>query len=132
MSFSVIYCAFIKNNLILLVFIPAGIKTEVCTSGDFAIRCSNGDLLLMQKALLGRMETGRCLQDNLGYIGCHKNVLKKLDGLCSGHPECKIPKITNNDFDQIAGIENECPKGLESYLETEHICVQGEWNVILF
>lgn len=103
-----------------------GFISEVCVGEDFNIKCSRGNLILMQKAHLGRMKIGKCVDSNIGYLGCYKNVLNKLDDLCSGQKECNIPKMVKGDFEHIQGEAHDCPKALDAYLETMHTCVPGE------
>lgn len=110
-----------------------GFIYEVCTGEDFSIECPRGDLILMQEAILGRMKVGKCLDANLGYLGCYKDVLIRMHSLCSGNPDCEIHRFVKNDFDNIEGSSSECPKGLDAYLQTQHICVRGtlcHWKAV--
>ena len=56
-----------------------------CGAELFAPRCQgNGELVVMEAAMYGRMRLGECAKDDLGYIGCGADVLREMDRRCSG------------------------------------------------
>ena len=75
----------------------------------------------MHSARYGRMEIGRCLPNDLGYLGCQSNVLAHFDMECSGKETCTI--IVH---DMYINAQGGCIKGLQSYLEVEYECVKGK------
>lgn len=86
---------------------------------------------MMQEALYGRMTLGRCLKREFGFLGCHVNVLDKMDSLCSGKNSCHLQRPSKVDF-SVKGSEGECVEGLELYLETRHTCVTGQFLLTPF
>lgn len=77
----------------------------------------------METALYGRMRLGLCVEADLGYIGCHKNVLTLADRWCSGKRSCEI-SIPNGDLDKT----KPCFKELKTYLEASYKCVKGNFS----
>ncbi len=67
--------SFIKKSK--LPWFPIG-TIETCQSEVFEAQCSEDEVILMQVALFGRMEIGRCVESDLGYIGCKADVLPYL------------------------------------------------------
>ncbi len=51
---------------------------ETCQSEVFEAQCSEDEVILMQVALFGWMEIGRCVESDLGYLGCKADVLPYL------------------------------------------------------
>ena len=47
----------------------------------FRADCGVHAVVVMATARYGRMEKGRCVQNNLGYLGCHTDVLRYSGGL---------------------------------------------------
>lgn len=74
----------------------------------------------MRIAEYGRMQSGRCVKRDYGYVGCYANVLHLADARCSGRRECKI-SIPDKVFDQA----NPCPEDLRRYLRASYDCVKG-------
>ena len=74
----------------------------------------------MHSARYGRMEIGRCLPTDLGYLGCQSNVLSQVDKECSGKETCEIVVLDRN-----INAQGGCIKGLQNYLEVEYECVKG-------
>ena len=93
---------------------------EHCAGEAFEPRCEKGHVILMHSALYGRMEIGRCLPTDTGYMGCKSNVLPHFDKECSGKQTCETVV-----FDRFINAQGGCIKGLQSYLEVEYECVKG-------
>jgi len=73
----------------------------------------------MQRAVYGRMELGRCVELDMGYIGCNTSVLDLADDRCSGRRMCDItvPDLT---------FESTKPcLELKSYLRASYTCIKG-------
>ena len=45
----------------------------------FDAHCGEGSVVLMNQAIFGRMNLGRCLRENYGSLGCAADVLYKFD-----------------------------------------------------
>ncbi|ELU18018.1 hypothetical protein CAPTEDRAFT_197658 [Capitella teleta] len=107
-----------------IVVLNNGVMQEVCYVQDFIGQCAKGDLILVKSALLGRMKLGQCLDRDFGYLGCHQNVISKLDELCSGKNQCRIQKMSKQDFDEVL-TPSTCPNGLELFLEADYECFKA-------
>jgi len=96
--------------------------TEYCQFEWFNVTCSSGHVILMEEARYGRLQLGRCVVHDYGFIGCSANVLDQLDRACSGKKACHFGIPTLRDLIQP------CPKDLTSYLEASYKCIQGVVN----
>ena len=67
------------------------------------------------------MRLGRCVVEDLGYLGCSADVLPILDIACTGKQTCDI-QVTPLYIDSNQG----CRKGLMKYLDASYICQTGE------
>lgn len=45
---------------------------DYCDTEVFRAECSDGEVIIMRKALYGRLKIGRCVEIDLGYIGCFR------------------------------------------------------------
>ncbi|KAI0217867.1 hypothetical protein LSAT2_030328 [Lamellibrachia satsuma] len=92
---------------------------DYCFSETFSASCNgNNQVVLMRTASYGRMQAGRCISGQFGYIGCSTTVLSFLDRLCSGQRRCETP---------VAGLDrlaNACSADFKSYLEANYDCVE--------
>ena len=95
---------------------------EYCTEETFSARCDTNEIIVMEKALYGRMKIGRCVTADMGYLGCHKDVLPQMDKMCSGKKECTINKLAKGDFPDVPS----CMVELQLYLEVQYTCVKGK------
>ncbi len=86
----------------------------------FVASCESDEVILMQSAQYGRMHLGRCVQGDLGYIGCSANVLDLADRKCSGRHRCEI-RIPNEEFEKT----KPCYQELKSFFEASYTCVKG-------
>jgi len=92
---------------------------DYCQGDTFQARCSYDEVIEMQRALYGRMELGRCVELDMGYIGCNASVLDLADDRCSGRRMCDItvPDLT---------FESTKPcLELKSYLRASYTCIKG-------
>nr|UCK81584.1 Gal-binding and CUB domains containing receptor 16 [Arenicola marina] len=109
--------------LISCVTMATGIETvvsEVCYWETFSARCPPGHVVVMTRAVYGRMQLGRCVTEDMGYLGCQVNVLDLAHAKCSGRGRCDI-KIPDPDFDN----RRPC-KALQGYMEASYICEKVE------
>ncbi len=95
--------------------------TEYCETEVFQPHCGTNQMIVMTSALYGRMEIGRCVKKNLGYIGCYKSVLELMDQRCSGQSSCKV-RIPDPDLDNT----KPCLEELKTYLQAQYMCVTGK------
>ena len=95
-----------------------------CFSETFSASCNGSNqVVLMRTASYGRMQAGRCISGQFGYVGCSTTVLSFLDRLCSGQRRCETP---------VAGLDrlaNACSADFKSYLEADYDCVEGDNTV---
>ena len=88
---------------------------------QFNASCPDNSVILMHTARYGRMNKGRCVKQNLGYVGCTVDVINFMDRKCSGQQDCKFtvpePELYNR---------KPCPGDTTPYLEAGYTCVKGE------
>ena len=82
----------------------------------------------MEKALYGRMKIGKCVTTDMGYLGCHTDVLPQMDNMCSGKKECTVNKLGRNDFPDVPS----CMMELQLYLEVQYTCAKGKDFILLY
>lgn len=102
----------------------AGQLKSYCESETFTARCWPDHVVVMQSAVYGRMRIGRCVEADLGHLGCQRDVLTIADGKCSAHQECEI-RIPDGDLDAT----RPCYKELKVYLEANYSCLRGQRKV---
>lgn len=90
------------------------------------MRCGHGEIILMKEATFGRMKVGKCIKRDLGFLGCKKNVIRKMDSLCTGTSQCQMVRMFSQDFSDVGQEEGQCEDDMSQYLKTEHICVKGK------
>lgn len=93
---------------------------DYCDTEVFRAECSEGEVIIMRKALYGRLKIGRCVEIDLGYLGCFSDVLLAADRRCSGKRVCEI-RVPDAEFEST----RPCLKELKTYLEASYQCVQG-------
>ena len=74
----------------------------------------------MTSAVYGRMEYGRCVKRDYGYVGCSADVSALSDARCSGQRSCDIT-IPDKLFDSVS----QCPEDLRRYLRASYTCIKG-------
>jgi len=74
----------------------------------------------MEEAQYGRLQVGRCMTRDYGYLGCSANVIDLLDKACSGQRWCQysVPRLRE--------LVQPCPKDLTAYLEAKYRCITGK------
>lgn len=94
---------------------------DYCPWERFNATCRQpSEVILMTSALYGRMRYGRCVKERHGSEGCATDVLRYLDGLCSGRYRCQL-EIPDAHLHKA----QPCPRELMSYLEASYYCVPG-------
>lgn len=74
----------------------------------------------MKQAIYGRMEVGRCIQNDYGHLGCQLNVLDYFHIQCSGKSNCETEILDEELSNQL-----DCLGELSPYLKAEYICQKG-------
>lgn len=93
---------------------------DYCPFETFEANCEQpGEVIVMQRARYGRMQIGRCLQTDFGYVGCAVDVLPFADMRCSGKRTCAVD-VPNQYLDET---NRPCPEDLEVYLEAGYTCI---------
>lgn len=94
---------------------------EYCETDRFTASCQDDEVIFMERALYGRMRLGRCVKQDLGFIGCYQDVLGLANWKCSGRRHCSI-LIPDPDFDTT----KPCLQELKTFFEASYICLKGE------
>ena len=76
----------------------------------------------MTSAVFGRMKIGRCVEEDVGYLGCHNDALDVIDAECSGRRECQVLVSKQKFRRSDAGA---CMKALTGYVTASYRCVAG-------
>ncbi len=74
----------------------------------------------METAKYGRMDVGRCVIKDYGYVGCNADVMEHMDNKCSGRRTCEI-RIPDTTLDRV----NPCPKDFKTFLKAGYTCIEG-------
>ena len=92
---------------------------DYCLNEWFNATCDRlpGHVVLMTSARFGRMSSGRCISGEFN-VGCVKDVLRQLDGACSGRTSCFVAVRSLVEL-------HPCQKDFVSYLEASYECVEG-------
>ena len=104
---------------------------DYCIFESFHPSCPKNEVIIIKSAIYGRMKEGRCLELDTKkaaykldpqYFGCSVDVLKFMDGKCSGKTECNV-RVNDQE---LLRQESSCYKDLMKYLESVHECVPGK------
>ncbi|ESN96075.1 hypothetical protein HELRODRAFT_189097 [Helobdella robusta] len=105
-------------------------KEEFCLSETFKPECGKNEVVVIDDALFGRMDVGRCLleegapsKENLKdfkFIGCYADVKEILDRSCSGSQKCNVPVVSFK-------VENTCYSYAMRYLDVKYRCLKEEY-----
>jgi len=77
-------------------------------------------VILIRRARYGRMQLGRCVQRNLGYIGCSADVRPLIDARCSARRQCNFSLPDSQLY-----ATRPCPVDTTPYLEVAYDCLRG-------
>ena len=83
-------------------------------------QCGEAEVVVMTSAQYGRMQNGRCVRKDYGYIGCSADVLRLADVKCSGRRTCHI-RVP----DELFEVTRPCPEDLKMYMIAHYTCIQG-------
>ena len=79
-------------------------------------------------AQYGRMALGRCVDEDIGHLGCSNDAVEVLDELCSGKSSCQV-NVAKQTKRLWRDGDTACPKALMGYLDVEYNCKQGMSSV---
>ena len=104
----------------IVIFTGIGAQ-EYCGGETFEAKCEQGEVFIAS-ALYGRMSLGKCVREDLGYIGCYVDVTDLVSKRCSGRNECRL-EVTDNEFEG----RQPCPDDSKSYLQIEYTCMERKF-----
>ena len=90
---------------------------EYCYNEQFSASCAPGMTVHVVAAFYGRMQLGRCVSADYGYLGCQADVTHIMNRLCSGKQSCNI-SIAADEL----GVNNTCASDLNEYLAANYTC----------
>ena len=93
---------------------------EYCDHEVFRADCSTGDIIMMQSATYGHMQIGKCIEADLGYLGCKADVMDIMDDRCSGKKSCDIQTV-----DESLRETRPCIIGIGVYLSASYTCIRA-------
>ena len=102
----------------MMLLLIAGKGGDYCDTEVFRAECSDGQVVMTERARYGRMQLGRCVEIDLGYIGCQRDVLDVVDRRCSGLRVCEM-RIPDAELESTRA----CLKELKTYLQVSYRCV---------
>ena len=94
---------------------------DYCEHETFSPSCASDEVILITKAVYGRMKTGKCIPETYADIGCSINAESALSHQCSGRQSCSY-KIYNLFIDYNGNCP---PSATRSYLEVTFSCLKG-------
>ncbi len=63
-----------------LIYISGGAIQEYCEYETFEARCRGpNEVVVMETARYGRMQLGKCVKRDFGFLGCSAEVLSHMD-----------------------------------------------------
>ena len=96
---------------------------EYCSGEMFNPGCPKDEVIVMQTAHYGHIKIGKCIDIDVGHLGCYVDQLSLMDRLCSGKQSCEVTFT-----DSI--MEGEFPcllrKSFARYLEAGFMCHKGK------
>ena len=94
-----------------------------CTSETYRAACPAGQVVVIRRALYGRLTAGRCITSEYVHaLGCYADVTSHVQDACSSaswRQNCSLLVAT------VDAIAQPCGKDFKSYLDIEHDCVAG-------
>ena len=86
--------------------------------------CHEDEVIVMQTAWYGHIKIGRCIDEDIGRLGCFVDQLSVMDKMCSGRQSCQVAFS-----DSVMEGEFPCTlsKSFVRYLEASFICHKGEF-----
>ena len=98
----------------------------MCISEQLDIKCQSGEVIFLDTAQYGRMDTGKCLAPKSQNMGCENDVLHLVDHLCSGLLSCKF-----SPYQELQKTKMSWCGDLISYFRVGYSCTQGKKTHIM-
>ena len=108
-----------QNIYIVIVCLIPEFHAEVCDTELFEASCPESSVIMVSKAHYGRMKIGRCVEIDMGFLGCFNDVLDIIDKRCSGRRQCEM-RIPHTELENT----RPCLKELKNYLDVTYSCLQ--------
>ncbi|ELU05619.1 hypothetical protein CAPTEDRAFT_217463 [Capitella teleta] len=93
---------------------------EFCDYEDFTARCGSGETLLVLEASYGHMEIGKCITEDIGYLGCQSDVTVLLRTICNGEQFCELATT-----DRRLRETSPCRPGIVVYVKASYACLKA-------
>ena len=107
-----------------IIVAPTGDCKEYCHNDEFGAVCAGHSVILMTKALYGRMTIGPCVKTDFGFVGCSRDVITHLHERCSGRQACSV-RVPDATLD----MTDPCNQDLKSYLDVSYTCMPGDYDL---
>ena len=79
-------------------------------------------MIQVTSAVYGRMELGRCVPEDVGFLGCQNDALSAVDMKCSGRQSCDVI-VSNQIF--WRDVTGACMSALSGYAQIAYQCLDG-------
>lgn len=93
---------------------------DFCASEKFEHACAEDYSLKIHSAFWGRMELGRCVPQNLGHLGCKKDVTEIVKEMCDSKPKCSFWQHV-----LYQRTSPSCNLNVQQYLQVKLQCVMN-------
>ena len=111
-------------NSSLMVWSSISGPFDICEVDIFNGTCPHGQMIIMTSAMYGRMSIGTCIRQHFSsHRNCDGDVLKIIDGICSGRQSCVVRPI-----DPALVTVKKCPEH-SAYLRLSYDCIRCEYNL---
>ncbi len=84
------------------------LRTEFCQNEQFSGVCGENEVVIIESARYGRMQIGRCVKTDFGFIGCFNDIL---------HVSVKLDKITCDSDVNLQNSLNKSEQGSDLDLQ---------------
>ena len=102
-------------------------RVDYCDTETFQASCSSPDeVVMIERASYGRMRLGRCVETDMGYVGCQADVLQTADRRCSGRISCQV-RVPDAELEKT----RPCLRELKTYLEITYRCLTGTQQLLI-
>ena len=101
---------------------------EFCNAETFRAQCDVNEVIVMTSAVYGRMALGRCVEEDVGFLGCHNDARDVMDVECSGRRECEVLVSIKKFWKQSA---SSCRNYIAGYISASYECVAGTSTGVL-
>ena len=96
-------------------------RVDYCDTETFRASCSSQDeVVMIDRAAYGRMRLGRCVETDMGHVGCQADVIQVADRRCSGRTSCEV-RVPDAELEKA----RPCLRELKTYLEITYRCLTG-------